>query len=236
VRAVLACSPAGLAPALVLFPLILRLVGGAGDPRRLSLAVLLAQTVYLLGAAAALGLLRPARGREPVAAAGLLAPVVVALGTALALGADPATLFAAQPAALAWAVLAWGLGRAARDAARGSGVATAITLLALAALSAGLAPVSHLASVWSGQPSIGEALLAANPFILVSSAAGFDLVRSSALYDALALSGYRFHYPGPFLPSLVLALIGAALGGLRIKKPRACAPVHLHSSREGLSV
>ena len=114
------CSLAGLTPALVLFPAALRLVEGVDDARRAALELLLVQTLYLLGAGVALGLSRPLRGRNPRAVVGLLLllPLPLALIAGLALGADRVALFVAQPAALAWGLLAWGCGRAARDATR----------------------------------------------------------------------------------------------------------------------
>jgi hypothetical protein len=230
-----ACSLAGLTPAIVLFPVALRLVAEVDAPRRTALALLLVQTVYLLGAGVTLGLSRPSRGRNSWIAVGVLLPVSLALIAGLALGADRITLLLAQPAALAWGLLAWGCGRAARDAIRRAGTATAVALLALVSLCAGVLPISHLSFAWAESPAVGEALLATNPFVVVCSAAGFDLLRGPALYDALAISGHRFHYPGPFLPPLLIAATGLALGLLRIR-PRVRATVHLRSSREELSV
>jgi hypothetical protein len=233
---------AGVAPVVVLGPLAAGIAGGIGTPRRLGLAVLLLETVYLLAVYVLLGLRRP---RSGVIAALLPAvPAALALVATVSLGGSARDLAAAQPAAAAVALLAWGIGRAARDGFRGSGAATGVALLILSVLALSVLPLSHVASRLEATPLLIEGSLAVNPFVLVTSAAGHDLIRTDRLYDGLTLAGYRFRYPHPIAAPIVLALAGAILGRMRPRRRRTprSTPLRdvidnpaLHSSREEVS-
>ena len=119
------------------------------------------------------------------------------------------------------------------DVVRRAGAAIALALLLAAVVAAGLLPVSHAAPVLDSRPEAAALLLAFNPFVAVTSAAGFDLVRAESLYDALRLSGYRFRYPGRVAPPLLLAGLGLILGLVRPpRRPISRPGWTVHSSQE----
>jgi hypothetical protein len=94
--------------------------------------------------------------------------------------------------AIAWgASLGAGTGVRGAEAARWSALAAAL-LLALAPVWAGPA----LAQLGSDS-GLARALLAANPLVAVSSAAGYDVLRSPWFYRHAVLGSLRLRYPGP---------------------------------------
>ncbi len=211
-------AAAGLVVAVVPAPLAATL-GGAGAGRLVA-AGLVVETAYLLAAFACLGAAVP-RGTRIARAALLVAlPALVSVPALAALTGAVAPLAAAQLPAAATALLGLGAGRAARDLGGRSPAAAGLALLLVTAFGLGLLAVSHLAGVLAPWPRAGELLLSLDPFVAVTAAAGFDLVRTHALYDALTLSGHRFVYPTPLGSSLVLVLAGLALG-LRLRRFRA---------------
>ena len=233
----LGCVAAGLAPAVLLAPIALRLAtGGTGSPDP-ALAVLLLETLFVMGAFGCLGLLR---GGRPVWAAltvSIALPIAAQIIAVLA-GAPPLSLLVAQPAVLSTALLAWGIGRAARDGCRRNGAATAVTFSLLAASVAGLLALSHVAPALAERPQLAALLISLDPIVAVTSAAGFDLVRSPALYDVLSLSGYRFHYADPVWPPVLLGTLGLILGCARLRLPRERTRnhrLHLNPSGEELT-
>jgi len=216
-RDAIACGVGGLAPALLLAPLAAKVAGGADTPRRLVVVVLLLEVVYLLGGYACLGL-RASKGRAAVVSALILSlPPLILLGVAAVGAGSPRALAAAQPAAVATALLGWGVGRACRDACSRPGPATALAFVVIGAFGINLLPVSHLSPWLETTPWLGRAALLTNPFVAVTNSVGYDIIRSDALYDALTLSGYRFRYPDPMAPPLALASLGLLAGYLRLR-------------------
>jgi len=232
---VAAPSLAALGPSLLLAPLAISLARGLTGPRRTVLVLLLLETTYLLAGSICLGA-SGLRGKETLRGAAFMG--IAWLGCLLTLaweGGGLKILAASQSAAAAAWILGWGCGRAARETCGRGGPATAMASLAVAALGAGLLPLSHLSGPLGSWPRAGEILLAADPYVAVTHGAGYDLIRSPALYEELSISGHRFQYPGPILAPLVLAGLGLLLSRLRKTRRtpslKAQAPI-THSSRE----
>ena len=213
-------SLAALGPTLLLTPHALAIAEGVVVARRPLFAFLLLETTYLLVGAACLGTTVSRRHLAAGAASLLALPAVVCILLTIVFGVDVPSLLGSQSAAMGTAVLGWGAGRAARGICGRAGSVSAVALLLVAAVGIGLLPVSHIAPLLEASPSVGETMLAANPFIAVTSAGGYDLIRSRALYDSLTLSSYRFIYPDPLLPPLVLSTIGLVLAYLGTRKAR----------------
>lgn len=211
-----AASLGALGPTLLLIPQTLALAEGSGVPHRPFLIFLLLETTYVLAGCTCLGASARRTGLMIGGASLMILPAVGCLLSAALYGASLRSLVASQSAAGAAAVLGWGCGRAARDACGRAGPATGLALLLATAFGVSVLPVSHLSALLGRWPLAGEVLLGANPFIAVTHGGGYDLIRSRALYDALSLSGYRFHYAGPVLAPMLLTGLGLALGLLRI--------------------
>jgi len=207
----------GLAPAFLLVPLAATVAGGVDTPRRLVVAVLLLEVVYLLGAYACLGLGRSQGPGAVLSALILSLPPLILIGVTVAAAGSPRALAIAQPAAFATALLGWGVGRAARDACSRPGPATALAFAVIGAFALNLLPVSHLSPWLETTPWLGRAALLTNPFVAVTNSVGYDIIRSDALYDELTLSGYRFRYPDPLAPPLALASLGLLAGYFRLR-------------------
>ncbi len=211
-RPALGCCLAGHAAVVVMAPLAFHTAAGLNGPHRLGLAVLLLETLYVLTAYTCMGLVFPPGA--PGARAGLLLalPPLLYLPAAGIAGCDPLVLASAQPAVAGTAVLAWGIARMAARLSRRQDSAAAVAVLLAFVFGTSLLPASHILPLLPSFMLPGELLLASNPFVAVSSAAGYDLVRAGPLYEGLALSAYRFRYPSPFLATALLIALGLAMG------------------------
>jgi hypothetical protein len=138
--------------------------------------------------------------------------VLASIGGALTLAAPdwswPALLLTATTA-FAWStVMAWAAALGADGAGGGAGeslrwsVLAVVLLLALAPLWAGPALVEI-----GSDSRLARALLAANPLVEVSSAAGYDVLRSPWFYRHSVLGSLRLRYPGPAEIALIDALL-----------------------------
>ena len=133
--------------------------------------------------------------------------------------------------AFAWSMaIAWGasLGTGGRgeEAARWSALAV-LLLMALAPVWAG--PL--LAQIGSDS-GLARALLAANPLVAVSSAAGYDVLRSPWFYHHSVLGSLRLRYPGPGEIAVIdalLLLIPLLLPALTWRRGPGYPKTHLES-------
>jgi hypothetical protein len=197
----------------VFVPVAANIVGGLGSAGRRTLVLLLLETAYLLVSAMLAGVMLSPR-RDSLLAASV--PVLIAVFGSFVvawIAGDTRAWAAAQPAALAAAVLSWGIGVFFGTCNRRVGLATILALASLASLTIGLSWVSDVAPLLARRPSLAAWLLALNPFVAVASSGGFDLVRSEGLYAVLALPGYRFEYPSPWQCVITPAVLGIVLSG-----------------------
>jgi hypothetical protein len=142
----------------------------------------------------------------------LIPPLVGCVIMSTGLGIDLRRLLACQSACAASVILGWGVGTLSRRFCGTAGMGTALGLCLVTALVVSILPVSHAAASLSARSGASEILLALNPVVAITHGAGYDLLRSEALYDVLSISQYRFQYPREDLPVVLLAGLGLTFG------------------------
>jgi hypothetical protein len=201
-----------LVPVACLWPVAMQLSGGIDTPRSIALLVLLLEVAYLLVTSTLLGIFCTGTGDLAPSSLVPFLLTVSLLTVSLLAGSDPSSIAGAQPAALCVCLLGIGAGKASLHACRRFAPATATAFLIVLAMGGNVLVVSHLAPVLSSRPWASGILLSLNPFIVVTGGGGFDLIRSTGLYDVLSLAGYRFQYPHPVLGPLLMTSAGLAMG------------------------
>lgn len=207
----LLCSLGSVCPVILLVPLATRLSSGMTAQRSMGLCVVLLATVYIMSVSVLSGIFSPKGWRILPDIFAQVILVMSCLTIAIICGAHFRSIVSALPGAAAVLVAGIGIGRLSISACRRYLPATVLAFVITIASAANLLLVSHTSMHLSSWPWTSRVLLSLNPFIITTNCAGYDLIRSEVLYDAMTISGSRFQYPGSIMGPGIMAIAGLAL-------------------------